>query len=174
MARNIVLTGFMGSGKTSVGKITAANLGYDFIDIDSYIEEKHNKKISEIFKEKGEDYFRNIETDAVNELAGRENTVIATGGGTVIKKENIKALRKNGVIIFLYCDASVVMKRVGKDESRPLLKDKTERDIENMINHRREFYQNNDYEIDVSAITPIEVAKKVVVNYNKFKEKKVD
>jgi len=98
---NIVLTGFMGTGKSIVGEKLAQRLGMGYIDTDQIIEEREGCEISKIFKEKGEDYFRKIETEVVKEVSSFNNCVIATGGGVVLKEENIKALRRKGIIISL-------------------------------------------------------------------------
>src|SRR3990170_4632253 len=98
---NIILTGFMGSGKTEVGKRLAKRLGYTFMDTDLLIEEKTGKSISDIFSKDGELFFRDIETLILTELSGINEHVISTGGGIVTKKENILLLKKTGFIIWL-------------------------------------------------------------------------
>ncbi len=98
--RNIVLIGMPGSGKSTIGKALAENLSRDFVDSDDMITQKHGV-ISDIFAQKGEEYFRNRETEAVKEISKKNGIVIATGGGAILRKENVRALRQNGVIIFL-------------------------------------------------------------------------
>lgn len=98
--RNIVLIGMPGSGKSTIGKALATATGKEFIDTDEMITEKHGV-ISEIFKEKGEEYFRNIEAEAVKEASMLSGRIIATGGGAILRKENVDALKQNGIIIFL-------------------------------------------------------------------------
>ena len=98
--QNIILIGMPGSGKTTIGKIIAEKTGRDFIDTDEKIVEKHGD-ISSIFAEKGEAYFRNLEEDAVKEASQKSGVIIATGGGAVLRPENVNALKQNGVVFFL-------------------------------------------------------------------------
>ena len=98
--QNIVLIGMPGSGKTTIGKIIAGATGRDFVDTDEMIVKKHGE-ISKIFAVKGEAYFRTLEAEAVKEASKRSGCIIATGGGAVLKKENVKALKQNGVLFFL-------------------------------------------------------------------------
>lgn len=171
MAKNIVLTGFMGVGKTSVGKMIAQSLGYKFIDTDSLIVQNENMEIAEIFKKKGEDYFRTIEHKTICDVSKFENTVIATGGGVVKNKKNVELLRKNGVIILLRCSAEVIIKRLSNINDRPLIVGKTKDEIEKMIKDREQFYIDCDFCVDVSMLTPIDVSKSIMVFYKKALEK---
>ncbi len=98
---NVVLTGMPASGKTTIGKILAKELGRGFVDTDILIEEKAGMKISRIFQEYGEEYFRNLETEAVKEASKNCGVVIATGGGSILREENIKALKQNGIVFFI-------------------------------------------------------------------------
>ena len=98
---NIVLSGFMGSGKTTVGRRLAAALDMQFVDMDLYIEKKTGMTVKEIFAEYGELHFRALETETVKELAQSNHFVIATGGGAVLREENVDALQQNGQLIFL-------------------------------------------------------------------------
>lgn len=170
MSKNLVLTGFMGVGKSSVGKIIAASLGFDFADTDEIITERENMPISKIFEEKGENYFRNLESKIIKEVSKRENTVIATGGGVPLRPDNIAFLRENGVIILLECDVKVIMKRVSKQGERPLLVSKTEEEVFMLLKKRAPFYENCDFSVDVSTLTPIEAAKAAIVAYEKRKD----
>jgi len=115
---NIVLTGIMGCGKTTVGKMIASCLGMDFLDLDHYIEKKWGR-IPDLFLH-GEEYFRDIECLAAEEVANNENTVIATGGGIIKRDKNINALRKNGIIFFIDRPIDDILKDIDTTE-RPLL-----------------------------------------------------
>ncbi len=121
MKNNIVLCGFMGSGKTTVGKAVAEALNFEFVDSDYYVQQKLGRTISEIFAENGEEYFRNAETEALKELATKTNTVIATGGGAVLKAENISLLKSSGLVVFLDVSPETVINRLKNDTTRPLL-----------------------------------------------------
>lgn len=121
---NIVLCGFMGSGKTVVGNELAKITGRKFIDTDLYIEKKQGVSIKAIFAAHGEDYFRELEYECCKELSKLKNCVISTGGGAVIFDRNVKALKQGGKIVFLDADFDTVLKRVGDSSTRPLFQDK--------------------------------------------------
>ena len=119
---NIVLVGYMGSGKTTIGKYISCELGYEFIDTDEYIVKKEGMSINDIFSKKGEEYFRRLETDTVRELgAVLHNAVIATGGGLPIRDENRKLLKALGTVYYLKTEADTIFRRISGNEDRPLL-----------------------------------------------------
>lgn len=117
----IVLTGFMGAGKSATGKILARRLNLAFIDTDCIIEEKAGQSIKEIFQLQGEPFFRSLEKKLVAEVARKDGVVIAAGGGAILDPENRKNLKKNGIVIFLMVSPAEIRKRVAGDASRPLL-----------------------------------------------------
>ena len=122
-SRNIVLTGFMGTGKTTVGRLLAEQLGYEFVDTDQLIEERHGK-IAEIFRSRGEEAFRQIERELAAELAARDRLVISTGGRLMLDPHNVASLSRNGRVFCLVATPDEIFDRVTKDESaieRPLL-----------------------------------------------------
>ena len=119
--RNIVLCGFMGCGKTTVGKKLAYRTGKTFVDTDTLIEERYGKTVSEIFEEKGESGFRAIETDICKELSQKNSLVISVGGGTLLNNENVNILSENGIIIFLDVPLFIIQTRLKYDQKRPLL-----------------------------------------------------
>ena len=143
MPGSIVLCGFMGSGKTSIGKRLAARTGLQFIDMDEYIQEKHGKTIREIFREEGEATFREMETDAVKELAGHPRCIIASGGGTVLRQENVDAFHRGGCrIVLLDTPLPALMERLKNDTQRPLLQVENRREvIETLYNQRMPLYR---------------------------------
>lgn len=120
--KNVVLTGFMGTGKTTVGRLLAAHLGYRFVDTDVVIESRHGA-IPEIFATHGEEHFRELERDLARELAGESRLVVATGGRLMLDATNAAALGKSGRVFCLVASAEEVLRRVGDDEgpARPLL-----------------------------------------------------
>lgn len=147
---NIVLTGFMASGKTAVSKAIAEMSKYTLIDTDDLIVKKMNMTINEIFDKYGEEYFRTIEHEAVKEAAEAENAVIATGGGVVLDGQNIDILRKTGVIFSLSPDFAVIKDRLEEArKTRPLLKQDSIENIEKRFNDRKPFYDNCDYKVHV-------------------------
>ena len=119
--KNIVLCGFMGCGKSTVGKMLAARCGMTFVDMDQYIEEQAGRTVSELFADKGEEGFRAMEHDACVALGAQSGLVIATGGGAVLRQENVTALAQNSVIVWLKVSASCVLSRLQHDTTRPLL-----------------------------------------------------
>lgn len=142
MKNNIVLCGFMGSGKSTVGKILAQKLNFTFKDSDECIEQRENMSVSEIFKTYGEEYFRKTESLVIKELSLQNGLVIATGGGAVLNSDNAAALRQRGTVIFLDVTPETVLERLKNDASRPLLqrKDKAEAITELLI-ARKPVYQ---------------------------------
>jgi shikimate kinase len=122
MKTNIALIGFMGAGKSAVGRALAAKLNMAFIDLDSLIEEKAGRSIAEIFARDGEPAFRRLEAETTAQVAGRENSVIACGGGIVLQQNNIDLMRKSSLIIYLTAEPAILLRRVlNSRERRPLL-----------------------------------------------------
>lgn len=119
--KNIILCGFMGCGKSTVGALLAKKTGMAFIDLDKYIEKKQKKTVSQIFEESGEEGFRALEREASRELAAKNGIVIAAGGGTLTFSENVEAFQRNGLIILLDLPVESVEKRLENDTTRPLL-----------------------------------------------------
>lgn len=119
--RNIVLIGFMGCGKSTVGKKLANALSYDFLDTDSLIEEIYGKTISRMFEEDGEAYFRNAETELLEKLEKEaDGVVIATGGGMPMREENVAFMHKIGTVVFLEAKIETILERLQNDTGRPL------------------------------------------------------
>ncbi|WP_283609487.1 shikimate kinase [Faecalispora anaeroviscerum] len=121
MCGNIVLCGFMGCGKTTVGQVLAQKSGRSFLDLDQYIEQQQGKTVSQIFADDGEATFRRLENEAARELSRKDNLVIATGGGTVLKEENAALLRETGVIVLLNASLETLERRLDGVSNRPLL-----------------------------------------------------
>ena len=148
---NIVLTGFMASGKTQISKCIAKMSGYNLIDTDQLIVERMNMSINKIFEKMGESEFRKIESDIIREVSELDNVIISTGGGVVLNKENMDNLRKNGVIVNLAPSFDVIVARLeNARRTRPLLKDDDISQIEKRFNDRLPFYADCDIKIPVS------------------------
>lgn len=163
MKSNIVLIGFMGVGKTSVGKRLADILQMEFIDTDKEIEKLTGMTISQIFARHGEVRFRSEEHLIVTKVASRTNCVISTGGGAVLNDENVKALRKNGVLICLTASPEVIQERVSKRGGRPLLyKDKSIEKITQMLEERKEFYAQADFAVDTTNLSQEETVEEIL------------
>lgn len=141
--KNIVLIGFMGTGKTTVGKILAQKAGFTFVDMDEYIEQSTNRKIFEIFQTDGEDFFRKLECETVEKLANKSRLVIATGGGTIKSEINRKFLKSSGIIVCLEADAETIFQRTKTLGKRPLLDKEPDRRlaIQKLFEQRKEIYR---------------------------------
>jgi shikimate kinase len=170
--KNIVLVGFMGTGKTRVGKALSKKLNYEFIDTDEIIERKANMKIKNIFKKFGEKYFRDLESEVAKEVSELKNKVISTGGGIVLREENVKFLRKNGIVVLLKAKPEIILKRVGKTTKRPLLSQDPQNailQIKKLLKYRKPFYENAaDIKIDTSNLSVKEVVEKILKKLKNF------
>ncbi len=122
--RNIILCGFMGAGKSVVGKELAKIMGCRFVDTDELIEKEQGMAIKAIFAARGEDYFRELEHDVCCRLGETKNSVIATGGGAMTFERNVEAIKKSGRVVFLDADFDTICERIGDSSSRPLFQDK--------------------------------------------------
>ncbi len=139
--KSIFLCGFMGCGKTTVGKLLAKRLGREFIDMDKYIEEKENMTVSEIFEKSGEEYFREIEHQVCIELSQKEDLIVATGGGALTYKRNAEQVKKNASVLFISVPVSIISKRLENDTTRPLLqREDKEQAIRELYNKRLPLY----------------------------------
>ncbi|MCC6347548.1 MAG: shikimate kinase [Nitrospirales bacterium] len=161
--RNIVLTGFMGTGKSEVGRLVAQKLHRLFLDVDSEIEKEQGMSIPEIFRLHGEEGFRDREAAAIRRAAERCGVVIATGGGAVIRQENRDALRKSGVIVCLTATPETILKRTGGSQERPLLRveDPLLR-IRELLESRRPYYGSADITVVTDGRAPREVAEEII------------
>ncbi len=160
---NITLIGFMGTGKTSTGKKVAEQLGMTFIDMDHVIEERQNRKISDIFETEGEPYFRQLEFDLAKELSAGDNQVIATGGGIVLNQENINNFESSGTVICLSADPQIILERVAKETHRPLLEgDEKMNKILGILESRKELYAAITNQVDTTNLSIDEVAAKII------------
>ena len=153
--KNLVLVGFMGSGKTDAGKLAAARLGMTFVDMDEIIEQRHGQAISQIFETKGEAFFRQQERALVRELAYRQDRVIATGGGVVLNPNNLRDFNRTGVVICCWVDAKVAYERTKNTKHRPLLGAQTDRltRIETLLRERQHLYKAIPDRVDTSAMS---------------------
>jgi len=162
---NIILVGFMATGKTSVGEKLAEKLGRIFIDTDRVIEQKTGLKTGQIFEQHGEPYFRMRESEAVAHLGSYPagSLVVATGGGVLLREENRRALKKNGFLILLTADEKIILKRSGNTGERPLLngQDPVEK-IRILLGERENLYSGCDLGIDTTEKTILEVVREIV------------
>lgn len=153
--RNIVLIGFMGTGKTTIGRLLAKRLGRPFIDSDRKIEEEAGMSIPEIFGRFGEPHFRDLESQVIYRLSLYTSSVIATGGGAVLRPENVRNLQRHGVIIALTAAPDVIIERTCRRGGRPLLEaeDKEQR-VRSLLHQRQGAYNFADLTVDTGAKSP--------------------
>jgi len=170
MKTNIALIGFMGAGKTAVGKLLAKKLGRKFIELDALIEQLAGKPIPEIFEQDSEIAFRELEIEATKQVALEQNVVIAGGGGIVLNKINIDRLRESSRVIYLTASPGILLRRVsgGKNE-RPLLNVSDQAlQISELLRFRKPFYQRAaDITINTSKLDTGAVAEQII---NKLKQ----
>lgn len=160
---NILLTGFMGAGKTSVGRKLAKRLGYRFIDTDSEIEREQGCSVPDIFKYAGESCFRNFETRLLEKLQTQNNSIIATGGGMVLRQENRELMRKIGKRVFLKVSVEELLLRLRQDKQRPLLQQKhPEELIQLMLKERTPIYEEAECIIDTSKLSPQQMVSEII------------
>ena len=160
----IALIGFMGAGKTAVGKALAQRLRKDFLELDTLIVEKAGKSIPEIFGQDGEIRFRELEIEVVKDVSARKNAVIACGGGVVLNRINIDRLRREGIVVYLVASPEAVLRRTAGDKGRPLLEvtDRTAR-IRELLAFRQPFYERAaDITVDTSAMAVSDVVGAII------------
>jgi shikimate kinase len=152
--KNIFLTGFMGCGKTSVGRVLSERLGYDFVDLDEAVVAEAGASVKEIFAAQGEPAFRRLESEALQRVASRAGVVVSTGGGAVIAPLNRAVMRGSGSIVNLTATVEAIAARLTGDSERPLLQgDASAERIRNMLETREQFYADADLRIDSTAKT---------------------
>lgn len=161
---NIILCGFMGAGKSTMGIRAAKAFSWEFVDTDRYIEEKTSMSVKEIFDKHGETAFRQMETDAVRELSERSGYIIATGGGTMMNEENRSALSKSGLILLIEISKETVLSRLAGDTTRPLLaRPDREEIIEKLMKERLPVYRKSA-DIIVDGNRPYNRVYKDIIN----------
>lgn len=164
--KNVILIGFMGTGKTSIGKMLATKLGCAFIDMDVLIEEQAGMSIPAMFEQYGEAHFRSKEAELAVTLSKRQNAVISTGGGIVKNPANIATLRKSGPIVCLTADVDTILARTSRRGERPVLDNadngNRRQAIENLLNERSAMYQQCDFSIDTSELSPLQVVEAII------------
>ncbi len=169
MNSNIIfIVGLMGSGKTSVGKILAKKVGRNFYDTDQEIIKNEKLDISQIFNKYGEDYFRELEHTILKKIISNQGAIVSTGGGIVLKKENVDIMKDNGIIIFLNIDVETQIARIKNKKNRPLLKNSNlKSDLKNMKNDRDKVYESiSNLKIDVSGVTKYKVIDDIQIYLN--------
>lgn len=163
---NIALIGFMGTGKSTVGRIVAEQLDYDYLDTDALIEERSGKKISDIFAQNGEPAFRELEAQLVEELGARTSTVISTGGGLPTNPANLVSLKKHSLVLCLWLSPEKIYERVRDQSHRPLLHSPDPLGkIRALLAAREQFYRQADVLINGELRSAREVAMQVISQF---------
>ena len=164
MSVNIVLTGLMGGGKSTVGKLLAKKLkGYIFVDIDDAIVDLEGMTIPEIFEKKGEAYFRTVEKNIIEEFSQEEGLILALGGGAFENEETRENLSENGLSFYLRASVDTLYERIKGDTNRPLLQceNPSER-LKELLETREPNYLKSDYVIETDGLDPDDIAEKII------------
>ena len=168
MKKNLVLTGMMGVGKSTVGKNLAQKLSYNFVDIDRTIESREGSTINLIFKNKSESYFRKLENEISLEKLKKKNTVVSLGGGAFLNKSIRREVKNTSVSFWLDVDVSEIIKRLKKTKKRPLLYNKNLNVTVNKIYlERKKTYSEADYRIKCNFLGPDKIVDKILKLYEK-------
>ena len=168
MKKNLVLTGMMGVGKSTVGKNLAQKLSYNFVDIDRTIESREGSTINLIFKNKSESYFRKLENEISLEKLKKKNTVISLGGGAFLNKSIRREIKNTSVSFWLDVDVSELIKRLKKTKKRPLLYNKNLIVTVNKIYlERKKTYSEADFRIKCNFLGPDKIVDKILKLYEK-------
>jgi len=162
---NIILIGFMGTGKSTVGRLLAERLDLTAVDMDTLIEARAGKPISAIFKEDGETAFRRMEQALAHKLAQGSGQVISTGGGVVLDPENLTNLQAAGLIVCLQASPDEILRRVESDQTRPLLEGDKQARIRELYEARRPLYDALPFQIQTDGRTPEEIAALIEQEY---------
>ena len=162
---NLVFLGMMGSGKSSIGSLTAKKLGIKFIDVDKEIERELGSSISKIFETKGEDYFRKFEEKTTLKILKNNSVVVSLGGGAFINKVIRKEILKNHISFWLNWNNETLLNRIKNSKKRPLAINSTENELIDLIKKRSNIYSKALYEIKCDKLSKNEIVKKDLKNY---------
>ncbi len=172
MTKNLVLTGMMGVGKSTIGKSLAKRLSYNFIDMDKLIEDREGCSINIIFKNKGENYFRKIETSLSLQELKKNNTIISLGGGAFLNNSIRKAVKDTSVSFWLDVNINELVKRLNKTKKRPLLFKKNMKDtVSKIYLERKRIYNEADFRIKCRFLKPEAIVNKIIKLYEKSRNK---
>ncbi|MCM3784276.1 shikimate kinase [Neobacillus mesonae] len=162
---NVILIGMMGTGKTTVSGMLADQLNYRLVDIDAAIEEQEGCPIPELFKQKGEAYFREVETSVLLRVLESSSQIVSTGGGSVLKPLNCDAMKKAGWVVALTASADAIIRRVSANSDRPLLAGNVEDRVNKIMKERKSVYSFADLTVDTSELNPEEVVQHILARH---------
>lgn len=172
----IYITGFMGSGKSTIGPILANTLGWDFADLDKVIEKEQSNSITKIFEQRGEEYFRKLESETLKKFSNTSKLVLALGGGTLIREENLRIIKETGFLIYLKSSPEILTKRLYFKRDRPILNLNKEEiseaelliKIKDLHSKRNKYYEQSDYIINTEAKPLGRIIDQIVKEVNKI------
>ena len=160
--KNLILIGMMASGKSTIGRLLAKKLNLKFFDTDFIIEKKLKMKIFEIFKKKGEPYFRNLEKKITLNILNKNNCVISLGGGAFINEKVRKATQKNNATIWLNWSSKTLIDRIKKNNKRPVASNLSNNELKNLIISRSKIYSKANFKIDCENMEKLEIVNKII------------
>jgi len=160
--KNLILTGMMGSGKSTIGSLISKKLNVKFIDIDSVLENVTKMKIVEIFEKKGENFFRNLEEKITLKVLNSTNNVISLGGGGFINEKIRKEVLKNNFSFWLNCDTQTLLNRIKKNQRRPISFNLSDSELTELITKRTKIYSKAQFKINCHKLKKIEIVKKIL------------
>jgi len=160
--KNLILIGMMASGKSTIGRLLAKKLNLKFFDTDFIIEKKLKMKIFEIFKKKGEPYFRNLEKKITLNILNKNNCVISLGGGAFINEKVRKVIQKNNTTIWLNWSSKTLIDRIKKNNKRPVASNLSNNELKNLLISRSKIYSKANYKIDCENMQKIEIVNKII------------
>ncbi|CAM3652778.1 shikimate kinase [Marinicrinis lubricantis] len=167
---NIVLVGFMGTGKTTIGIELAKHLGWQFVDTDAFIVDEAGMTIPEIFARHGQSFFRDVEERVVQRVMNGSDQVISTGGGSVLRESNREMMLRGGMVVALSASEETIVQRVSKDTNRPLLADNPLENIRRLMKERKDAYQFAHISIQTDELTVTDVVEHILAKYKAWQE----
>ena len=167
LKENLVFLGMMGAGKTSVGSLVAKELKLDFIDIDKEIENEIGESIKKIFEKKGEVYFRNLEEKITLNLLKDKKKILSLGGGAFLNSNIRKEISENCLSFWLNWKSSTIIKRIYKNNRRPLAFNSSKNDLRKLIGKRSKIYSEANYKINCESLSKSMIVKKIINLYEK-------
>lgn len=157
----LILIGFMGTGKTTVGKALADRLKLPLVDTDQEIEKKAGKRISELFQEFGEEGFRDLESQVLRQVLAGEPGVVTTGGGIVLRSENVRMMKESGWVVALHASEEEILRRLTGNTDRPLLQGNIRQRVSRLLEERRGLYDFAHVQVDTTGLTVAEVVDRI-------------
>ena len=167
MKKNLVLIGMMGSGKSTISKVLSKQCAMKLIDTDNLIENHSNMKIKDIFREKGELFFRDLEEKIILKTMQSSGSIIALGGGSFLNTKIRKEIKKNGISFWLNWNENTLLNRIKRSKKRPKIDKLNEKEIVAMISVRSKTYAKADYKINCEEMNKFQIAKKIIKIYEK-------